>query len=524
MSVTIIPAPDNSGAIAGWEMLARTIAQNAAARRQRESNYQDLIIKMSDPNTTVDQQNAVLTQDPKQFKATYGIDISQVGKDITQFRKAADVVAPNGMVMTGTAPAENKRVLVDHPGGTAQQQQQAATLTNTQTNTSTDVARMKLAEAQSALASRDMQLNVAKAVTSGKATLRTLDGKVPTFNDMNAYFEGKLELNPLKPEADDREKLAFIYGQDPNDPVGKMMIHSLQNDLDKSDLSVDQAFENVKNARLDGQLKQRELDMINAGLNPNTGKPMSGADTIEPNKLMSLTEGFNNSIESALKPLGMPSRTKSAAPPEIPFSGGAIMDQMSFGPYKTSMPMFMWTKSVGDNPKIGAAIFGNGQADPVSVRRDLLAAVPDGQKLLTIDFPTVDPKTGQPSTTTFTVDELVPRVVQMRRNLATTMPGFFTAFSQASPATLIYMAAGNPLILQAAKAYRPDIYKMIVEARGQSTTAPPPPLLDPALSQWGHNRTDPRTADMTNDVLKLQKSIDDINRVLQGATLAPGER
>lgn len=512
MPVTIYPAPDQSGATAGWEMLARGIAAGQAVKRQKEGNYQALITQLSSPDTTEEQQSAILTQDPQQFRATYGVPIEQVGKDIVEFRKAADVVAKSGMVMNSAAPAQEtrRRVLVEHPGGTAQQQQQAATLENTKVNTETDRARMTAADAQAKLASKDMELNVAKAVTSGKASLRTADGKVPTFNEMQAYFAGKLELNPLKDEQDRREKLAFILGLDPADPANRIMQHALDNDLKTADISVDQAVENLRDTRASAALKEQQFQMIKDGINPNTGKPMiGGADSIDPTKLVALGKSWDESMTRALGPLGMPSRATTATPPNTPFTKTPMV-----GPFGTPMPMFLWSKKVSESPDIAAALFGNGQSDPLSVRRDLAKLAPGG-KVLSIDFPTIDPKTQQATTTSFKIDDLVPRVVQMRRTFTTEMPALFAAMRDASPATLIYMSAGNPLILQAARTYAPDVYKLITDAQAAAAAVPPPDAApDPAAA-------DPNTAPLVGDVQKMMTEIDDLKKMIQGATTTP---
>jgi len=144
MPITVIPADDNSGAIAGWEMLAQAARERAARLHQEQRGkkvaYQALVEKLSDPSTTEEQQNAILSQDPAQFRQTYGVPITQVGKDITTLKggPAVDTPAARKYAAESGAPTTTKRVLVEHPGGTAAEQQQRATLASTEAGTAAE--------------------------------------------------------------------------------------------------------------------------------------------------------------------------------------------------------------------------------------------------------------------------------------------------------------------------------------------------------------------------------------------------
>ena len=189
MALTVLPAPDMSGQNEGWRLLAEATDRQRRERHAHETAYQSLITKLSDPDTTEAQQNALLTQDPKTFKNVYGVDISQVGKDVASFKTAAGSVgAPNGMQMSNAALAPgdgvSKRVLVAHPGGTAQEQQQAASLESTRASTESTRAGVANEATRTRLAQQSTQAVIASADTDIRKNMRRLDGKVPTFNDI----------------------------------------------------------------------------------------------------------------------------------------------------------------------------------------------------------------------------------------------------------------------------------------------------------------------------------------------------
>lgn len=520
MPITVLPPPDQSGAIAGWEALARGIQIGQSRRRQRQESYQALITQLSHPDTTEEQQNAILTQDPQQFRAFYGVPIEQVGKDVLKFRTAAQSVqSPSGMDMNRPEFAGTKRVLVEHPGGTARQQQERATLTATQANTEQSRAQMREAEARTELASAGMRLNVAQATTSVKKDMRVPDAnapgglRVPTFNEVRDYIDGKLELVPNTPENDKREAIAYIYGLDPDDPVGRTMIHALNEDIKKSGLDVDKTAAEIRDINARAALHEQEWGLIQNGIDPRTGKPMTGgADTIEPTKLQALGKGWNEAITKSIAPFGMPSQVITKTPP--------FANNIQIGPFGAMLPEMMWKKAVVDNPKIAGAIFGNGRADPASVRADLLATVPAGSKLVSIKFPmpTIDQKTGMVTTQSLSVDEAVPRVVQMRRSLTTELPVLFEAMRQASPATLIYMAAGDPLILQAARTYAPDVFKLITDAQTAADVASGKQAAPGAAEA----PADPNATPLLDDIRRITEEMNEIKRTLGISAAAPG--
>ena len=531
MALTVIPAPDMSGANEGWRILAESVEQRRRERHAKEAAYQDLVVKLSDPNTTEDQQNAILSQDPKVFENTYGVKLAQVGKDIATFRTAASAppvtapgaspmapgaaptdIAPGKMQMSNAAlaPGESttRRVLVPHPGGTAQEQQQRATLENTRANTEAERARTAQGRAAADLSQTEMSLRIGNATNDVKKTMRTADGRVPTFNEVQGYLVGKVELTPLKPEVDTRERVAYLLGQDPADPVGRVLIHDFQQSQDMNANTLEKAVADKDGVLLDNDLKRRELEMIDQGLNPRTGRPMTPGLEIKPNELASLSKSWNDATEHAMRGLGMPSqvttdtqRVAALLPGTgVPFSVAAFQKQTI------------------DNPKISAMLFGNGRADPASVRADLLASVPEGTRIKTINFPTIDQKTGLMTTTPLTIDQAVPRVVQMRQSWTTELPGLFNAMRQASPGTLAYMVFGNPMIEQASRAYAPDLVAKIDAARKAAVAADnPSPTANPLLQ-------DPNTSSLVPDLAKLNDEIANLKKMLQGAGATPGAK
>jgi hypothetical protein len=485
MSVTIIPAPDMSGATAGWEMLSRAVQLNRAREQQKQAAYQDLVIKLSDPTTTEDQQNAILTQDPAQFKITYGVPIEQVGKDIARFQKSAkDIVAPNGMVLQGQEFVGNKRVLVEHPEGTAQEQQQRATLTGTIASTEAEKQRAAANASQAELNKVDQAMRMGKFVVDIKDTTRTVAGKVPNNNQVREYLNGNLELIPTTAGQKKLEAITEILGVDQSTPAGRIAMHDFATQQNYSDEQLNAIRANVRNMTADAALRERELEMLNQGLD-RQGKPLDKG--VDPKEIMAIGKGFTDAFNGALGPLGFPTKSTTA---------GAEWWKIDY-----------LSSSTKDNPALLPAIFGNGAADPAAVRRDLLAAIPAGRKLKTIGFPSFDTKTNRPITVSLNIDEAVPQVTQMRRTLTTTMPPVFAALRQASPQSLLYMAANNPLIEQMAKAYAPDVAAMIADARKAEADTPPPPAANAAP-------VDENLSTLTNDMIPLQKEVDDLYRML----------
>lgn len=492
MPVTIIPAKDQSGANAGWEMLARGIQLGQARKHARETAYQDLIIKLSDPGTTEDQQNAILTQDPKQFQASYGVPLEQVGKDIARFRKsAADITAPNGMVMQGQEFAGNRRVLVEHPAGTAQEQQQRATLESTYAGTAAETQRAAANKTQAELNVGEEQRKVVGFIAGIKSTMRTPDGKVPTFNQVQEYIKGNFDLTPTTKAQEKLEAIREILGVDQSTPEGRIAIHDFATSQNLNDEQLRIAVANTRNINADAALREQELEFLKQGLGRD-GRPLPGGT--DPKDIVQVGKGFTDAFNGALGALGFPTK--------------ATTTNASWADAWRSLDFFN-SKTAIDNPKLLPAIFGNGLADPAAVRRDLLAAIPAGRKLVTIDFPSFDAKTNMPTTTKLTIDQAVPVVTQMRRTFAVTMPPVFAALRQASPQSLLYMVASNPLLEQMAKAYAPDIADMIAKARETEAAAPTQPDANAPPE-------DENLAPLTGDIQTIQKEVDDLKLMLQG--------
>jgi len=490
MALTVIPAPDMSGATAGWEMLARSVQRNQEHKRERETQYQNLILKLSAPDTTEEQQNAILTQDPKQFESFYGVPLAQVGKDVAQFRSAAkDIETPSG-----SEPAGSKRVLVPHPGGTDAQRKEAADLAQTQAQTRQTTTQTRATEAAIPIAQSDSRQRIANATMDIAKTMRTPDGKVPNYNQRMGYIAGNFDLVPTTDVQKKMEAIREILGVDGSTPEGRVVMHEFANTTKMSDLELDKTAADIRGTNALSALREQEYDLIAQGFNPKTGQPANAADAIDPKELMALGKGFTDALNSSLGPLG--------------FSSQMTTERDSW--YTSDW----YTRKSTDNSKLLPAIFGNGVADPAVVRADLLAAVEPGRKLKTIDFPSFDPKTNRPITVNLTIDEAVPVVTQMRRQLTTSLPPVFAALMQASPQTLLYMISGNPLIEQAAKAYAPQLADAIARARatvgagGGASGAP-------------GAQADPNLAPLLPDLKRLQGEVDSIKLLLQGKATPP---
>jgi hypothetical protein len=507
MPITVIPADENAGAIAGWQMLhdalQRRWDREAQLTREKKVAYQALISNLSDPNTTEEQQNAILSQDPKQFHNTYGVPIESVGKDVARIRAAAGpgmgvAVAPG---TPGGPGIDTQRILVPHPGGTAQQQQQAATLASTKEQTAADIQRRAYYEQATQLTGMESVRQEAEFNTRTKQLMRTAAGKVPTIADIRAYKAGNLDLYPTTPVQEKLDSLREIVGGDQNDPAVRMALFDLASQQDLTKANIDHLKAETEAARGMADERAMRLQYMQQGIDPDTGKSLTGG--IDPKELVALGNGFNSALNNALGPFGFPSQTSTVAQrgPITQLLAGRLVD--------------WWSMKTAENPRLAAALFGTGNADPVSVRADLLATAEPGRVVKTISFPSIDPKTGLPSTTDLTIDQAVPLVTQLRRKLVTELPPVFAAMRQAAPRTLLEMAAGNPLIEQAAKSYAPDIAAALAAARtahaAEVTAAKAPP----------QQQVDQNMAPLLGEHSDLQKQLDDLRNFIQGSADHP---
>lgn len=322
--------------------------------------------------------------------------------------------------------------------------------------------------------------------------MRTVDGKVPNYNQRMAYIKGDFDLVPVTAVQGKLESIREIVGVDPNTPEGRVMIHDFNNSQNMSDMELEKTAADIRNIKADAALRERELDLLGQGIDPKTGKPLGVGTEIDPKELIAGGKAFTDAFNGALGPLGFPTQTTTA---------GNQWWQMDY-----------FTRKAGDNPKLLSAIFGNGIANPESVRRELLAVTPAGRKLETIDFPSFDAKTNMPTMVALTIDQAVPLVTQMRRSLTTSLPPVFAAMRQMSPQTLAYMISGNPVIEQAAKAYAPDIAQRLADARAQGGAGEPSPAESPV---------DPNLAPLLPDIQRMQKEMSDIRQLLQGQAAPP---
>lgn len=497
MPITVIPADDNSGAIAGWEMLSRAASErNARIAQERAGQkvaYQALIEKLSDPATTEAQQNAILSQDPAQFLSTYGVPITSVGRDIETLRGAADTPAARkaGAGASG-APVDRKRVLVEHPGGTAGEQQAAATLAGTKAGTTAEEQKTAYYAQGVRLNEQEATVQMSQARQVIKRDFRTNDGKVPTLNQTDAFIRGEFDLYPTTEGSKRLETIREIIGGDPNDPAVHVALLALSNDqaYDQAKLDALKADKQLTDAKV-SEMDER-LKLFQQGIDPDTGKSLTGGTQIDPRELLAVNKGFSDAFTNALGPIGMTATATTSSPTWLP------------GWYSTHEDKV---------PGFAAAIFGSGIADPAAVRADLERAVlgdpatrKKGASVKTIKFPVFDEKTGMFGTSDLTLDQAVTAGTQIRRKLATELPALFRAMGTVDPNVLNAMMQGNPLMQQAARVYAPQLARSIDDA--QRATA----VTGAANAVKAAGAADPNIAGLLIDRDKLQKEIDDLKQ------------
>jgi hypothetical protein len=525
MSITVIPAPDMSGQNAGWQILADSIRQRNAERRAKQAQYQDLILKLSDPNTGEDQQNAMLTQDPKQFEQFYGVPLDQVGKDVATFKNAAkDVIAPgSSMVMNKSEFAGSKRLLVPHPTGTPLEQKQQAELGQTVAQTRQAEATTMSERQRTEYYQQQLGLNAQEARQKDVAfklglrqAMRTKDGKTPTPGMIDDYMAGTFDLYPTTEAGKKLESAREILGGDPADPATNLAQMDIVLDHNIKVADLDRVRAETEAARALADERNRRLEFIGKGINPDTGKPFVAGQEVDPKELMALNKGFNEAFSNALGPLGFPSTVTTEGTRAGTIAKGL---RRSWVLSPVGGLVDWWTTKTTENPKLAAALFGNGSADPASVRADLAAAIEPGRTIKTIMVPGVD-KNGLPGMYPMTLDQAVPAIVQMRRKLGSEMPGVFTALGSASPSTLLQAVTSNPLLEQMAKVYAPALAAKIPEVRAMQKQ-----MLAPAGQAGAANApVDPNIAPILELPDQYKKEIDDIKRLVQDRAESPSNR
>lgn len=506
MPITVIPADDRGSDREGLGLSLLAQAQeNAKLRRERQTaDYADLVKFLSNPNTSEEEQNAVLTMDPKAFQSKYGVPITSVGKDVQTFRdKASDTPAARKYAAESGAPMDKKRILVEHPGGTAQEQQQAATLAQTQENVAAEQQKRKYYEQAVLLNQQQGMIELSNARQAVKKNFRTLDGRIPTLNETNANLRGDLDLNPTTEASTKLEMIRTIFDGDENDPAFRYLQLSLLNDSDMSTAQLEKLRAETEAIKAH-QIEQEERNrLLQSNTDPDTGKSLSGDQAVDPGKIVQVSKAFDEAMTNALGPLGAPSRMTT-----IPAKG--------FG---SIPPITRWTQRTQEYPGLTEAIFGNGVADPAAVRADLMRVAGDKRTATSVKIPVFDKKTGLPGEATMPIDQAVVAITQMRRQLATSLPPLFKAMEGVSPRSLIEITQGNPIVLQAARAYAPTLAKAIDDARAQMATKMTADAAAAAVA------ADPNTAPLAAKVDELQKEVDATRRLISGqANPAPTPR
>lgn len=507
MAITVLPANENAGAIAGWDMLAQAARQLGLQRRQQAYEtsqaqkvaYQSLIKTLSDPNTTEDQQNAILSQDPQQFLRTYGVPKEQVGRDISTFKggPGVDTPAAREFAAESGAPMENKRVLVAHPGGTPEEQAAAA-------NLAMEKQKLEYYRQGTRLADETNLRERFKTRADVIRDFRTADGKTLTNEQADAAIAGTFDVYPTTEANRKLESLTAILGGDPNNPAVALVLRELMRDQDIDDAKLAQIKADTDATRSLADFRDKQLEYLKQGINPENGKPLTGGTVVDPRELIAANDAFAKALSSGFGPIGF-------GPSQMTTSSSAV-------PWGAPQFIVDWfTTKTADNPALAHALFGSGSANPADVRRDLLAAIPAGKKLKTITFPVLESKKGGvavPGTRELTLDEAVQAVTQMRRAWTTSLPGVFNAMRAADRTTLVQMANGNPLILDAARAYAPDVSALIDKARKE--------LGEEAKKE----SVGKPTGDATLDFLgageqEARRELDDLKKRLGGLGTAP---
>jgi hypothetical protein len=494
MPITVIPADENAGAIAGWQMLAEAAQRKAARlhqeRQGRKVAYQALVEKLSDPSTTEEQQNAILTQDPAQFQETYGVPITQVGKDVTAFKggPATDTPAARKYAKDSGAETTTKRVLVEHPGGTAAEQQQGATLAGTQAGTAAELQKTEYYRQSAQLATQENTRAQSTARQTVKRDFRTSAGKVPTLNETDAFIKGEFDLYPTTEAGKRLDLIREIISGDETDPAVRYAQMSLLNDQERDTKQLEglAADTRLANARAD-ELGER-VKLYQQGIDPDTGKSLAGGEAPpDPREIIAVGKAFGDAVANAFNSTPTAMQTEATG-------------------LKGWLP---WTATVERNPELAALIFGNGSANPADVRADVERIAGKGRKAEKIMFLGVD-KNKIPVERKVNPDEAVLAITQARRQLTAELPPVWKAMEAASPRALIEMVQSNPLLEQAAKAYAPTLAKAIDEARKQIAA-------ERATAGTAAAATaDPNAAPLMELRDKLQREIDDIRRTLGG--------
>jgi len=270
---------------------------------------------------------------------------------------------------------------------------------------------------------------------------------------------------------------------------------------DKAKLESLLADKNLTDAKV-AEMAER-LKLIQSGIDPDTGKSLTGGTQIDTTKLLAVNKAFGETFNNALGPIGA---TASAT---------------------TNSPWFRgvdwFTVKQAEIPGFGAAVFGNGIADPAAVRVDLENAIlgeptvdpktgvaAPRRHVKSVKFPVFDQKTGIAGTVDMTLDQAVMQATQIRRKLATELPALFQAMGTLDPNVLGAMMQGNPMMQQAARAYAPDLAKIVDDARARAKAAAT------ATAVEGAALADPNTAPLIEMRDRLQREIDDMRRMFGG--------
>lgn len=497
MPITVIPADDRGDREGlGLSLLAQA-QENAKLRRERQTaDYADLVKFLSNPNTSEEEQNAVLTMDPKAFQSKYGVPITRVGKDVSTFANTADTPAVLKRFESPTA-ASTKRIVREQPGGTPVAQQAAATLAQTKENVAAEQQKRAYYEQAVKLNEQQGMIELSNARQAIKKGFRNpTTGGVPTLNETNAFLKGDLDLNPTTETATKLEAIRTIFDGDENDPAFRYLQLSLLNDQDMSTAQLEKLKAETEAIKTHQTEQEERNRLLQSNIDPDTGKSLSGDQAVDPAKIVQVSKAFDEAMFNSLKSLG-------AA------SGASKVNTVAATGWKSIGPIARYFQRAQEYPGFTEAIFGNGVADPAAVRADLQRLVGKDRTATSLKIPTFD-KNGLPIEATMPIDQAVVAITQARRALATSLPPLFKAMEGVSPRSLIEITQGNPIVLQAARAYAPTLAKAIDEARAQMATKMTADAAAAAVA------ADPNTAPLAAAVDRLQKEVDEARRMLSG--------
>lgn len=481
MPVSVIPAPDNSGMSQGLAILSAAIEANKRRQwdmaRDQAANLENL--RANAPKLPEDQQNALLNIPPAQFKQRYGVDI--------------DTVAPINKE-TG------KRLFIAYPQGTPEEQKQRAELAQTQQATATSKAQQGELEAITKSTNETSARETTKLARTFGDNYRTPDGKRLTFAQQVQLANG----DPNAPEV----QAVSEYGKQIED-LSQLLGGEVGSKMVRDAVLRDETMKNLGVDKLSAEI--RNIDALTALY----GKQQEALDKKTPTGAL-VDDKFAQQTASKIQEVanGLTSQF-SGIPTEALSAPGALAKAWAFMKWSMTPGLNKGTPGAGggatqDSDRLAGLLFGpvDGVGAYVeSLRKDL-----GGGKSLTVSVPSIN-KDGK---MTIEKRDLLDPTVQenlkyIRRKTAELAP-LVDDMMSADPTgrRLAALAALNPIINKAVQTMRPDIYKQIIDAKGNikgpDAFAAPQAAGDPNLSALGAD----------SDAV-IQKQIDDIRRSLGDA-------